>query len=471
MNPFFIILYLFAPNIYYRAAKDGEFDMQVINKQAKLIAKVLGKQEKSNLEYRLLHFCVLLPYRGISLLYNNLTKEMLELDDKEVAELKNAPIFFGNEFVDYLIENWFLVPLDFDDLKFSKQLTSLARQFDFDRTINTFEIVTTTACNARCFYCYEAGVKQRTMTIETAQAVVNYIMKNRRDGTIYLKWFGGEPTCNTKVIDYICAALTEKKVAFRSIMVSNGYLFDAVMVERAKSIWNLKDIQITLDGTEDTYNTVKNYVGAKDKSPFKRVINNIDSLLKADITVTVRINMDRHNENELYSLVDLLCEKFSEYKKFNVYAHLLFENVGNYQNSRSESERIDIGKSFDKLQTHIEKIGLGGQLRLHNNVKISHCMADSYATAFISPEGNLGRCEHYVDDDFYGTVFDNTPKKIWDEYYLENPECYTCPAFPTCLRLLKCKPDTPKCYDYQRKENLRKIHRQMIGSYRDFLKK
>lgn len=445
--------------------------MQIINKQVKLVSKVLGKQEKRKIEYRLLHFCVLLPYENMNLLYNNLTKEMLLLDDKEVADLKKGTVFLSSEFIDYLIENWFLVSLDFDDLKFSKQLTNLARQFNIDRTINTFEIVTTTACNARCFYCYEAGVKQHTMTLETAQAVVDYIMNHRRDGTLLLKWFGGEPTCNTKVIDYICNALIAKKVDFRSIMISNGYLFDDSMIESAISIWNLRHVQITLDGNKDTYNRVKNYANSKDKNPFERVINNIDKILQSDIAVTVRINMDRHNEDELYSLVDFLYEKFSGYRKFSVYSYLLFENAGNYQNVRSNSERIDIGEHFDKLQDYIDKRGLGGRHYLRDEVMISRCMADSYATVFISPNGNLGRCEHHVDDDFYGTIFDNTPKQIWDQYYSETTECSTCPSFPTCLRLVKCKPDMPKCYDYQRKENLRKIHKQMIGTYQDFLKK
>lgn len=445
--------------------------MQIIKEQAKIVSTVLGNQEKKSAEYRLLHFCVLLPYENTNLFYNNLTKEMLLLDYSEVDTLKNPTAHLDDNFIDYLVKNWFLVPLDFEDLKLSKQLTHLARQFNTDRTINTFEIVTTTACNARCFYCYETGVKQYTMTLETAQAVVDYIMKNRRDGTTVLKWFGGEPTCNTKVIDYICNSLTEKKVDFRSIMISNGYLFNDSMLESAKQIWNLRQVQITLDGNKDTYNRVKNYADKRDKNPFARVIDNIEKILQSEIAVTVRINMDRHNEDELYSLVDFLYGKFAGYKKFSVYSYLLFENAGNYKNVRSESERVDIGKRFEELQDYIDERGLGGHHRLRNDVSISRCMADSYATAFILPDGKLGRCEHHVDDDYYGTIFENTPKKIWDQYYSETAECSLCPAYPSCLRLVECKPDMQACYDYQRKESLRKIHKQMIGSYLNFLKK
>ena len=65
---------------------------------------------------------------------------------------------------------------------------------------------------------------------------------------------------NVKMIDQICTGHKEHDVPFRSTMVSYGYLFDADIVHRAKVLWQLKRVQITLDGRGQTYNQVKAYV-------------------------------------------------------------------------------------------------------------------------------------------------------------------------------------------------------------------
>lgn len=98
-------------------------------------------------------------------------------------------------------------------------------------------------------------------------------------------------------IDQICSELREKGIPFSSTMISNGYLFDADMISRAKAEWKLTFVQITLDGTEETYNRVKAYVGVKD-NPFRRVINNINELLRSDIDVSIRLNVDRYNADD-----------------------------------------------------------------------------------------------------------------------------------------------------------------------------
>jgi UTP--glucose-1-phosphate uridylyltransferase len=85
-------------------------------------------------------------------------------------------------------------------------------------------------------------------------------------------------------------------------MTSNGYLFDEKLVTKAVHSWNLEDIQITLDGTENVYNKTKNYI-YKNTNAFKRVIDNIGLLLKAGVRVMIRLNIGEHNKEDLYELV------------------------------------------------------------------------------------------------------------------------------------------------------------------------
>ena len=59
-------------------------------------------------------------------------------------------------------------------------------------------------------------------------------------------------------------------------------------------VWALRQVQITLDGTHDVYNSVKGYVLPKE-DPYLRVLNNVDNLLTEGISVSIRLNMDTHN--------------------------------------------------------------------------------------------------------------------------------------------------------------------------------
>lgn len=57
-----------------------------------------------------------------------------------------------------------------------------------------FQILPTTACNARCWYCYEEGFAKQSMTDECIEAIPGFIgsyMEMVDD--VHVTWFGGEP--------------------------------------------------------------------------------------------------------------------------------------------------------------------------------------------------------------------------------------------------------------------------------------
>ncbi|MEI3172875.1 MAG: radical SAM protein [Lachnospiraceae bacterium] len=126
--------------------------------------------------------------------------------------------------------------------------------------ITSYTIFTTTDCNARCFYCYEMGRSRIPMSDETAHKAAAYIAAHCGGEKVHLHWFGGEPLFNKQVIDIICTDLAEKGIVYESMIISNGYLFDGATVEQAVSHWKLKNVQITLDGTEEIYNRSKAFI-------------------------------------------------------------------------------------------------------------------------------------------------------------------------------------------------------------------
>ena len=241
--------------------------MKIIIPTTSTFEQVVGRQKRADGErYRLMTYVVQQPVDDGLLLYNTLTCSMVLLTPDEIADLTAQ----GE-----LIDRWFLVSQEHDDRKLRRQVRQMAALLTpAPKVVTTYTILTTTGCNARCFYCYEQGTKPATMTAETASRVVRYIMAHRGGEEVTLRWFGGEPLVNAKAIDQISTELKEQGVPFRSKMITNGYLMDADLVERAKELWQLQWVQITLDGMAQTYNRVKYYI-YQGVNAFEHVLENI----------------------------------------------------------------------------------------------------------------------------------------------------------------------------------------------------
>ena len=289
--------------------------MKLIYDQTEVVKKFLPKQSVDNsLKYREIFYIIKCAVEKGFLILNTVTYELIFLNTEEIKVLKCPNM--NNSLEQYLAEHYFLVSQEFDDKKFANQVINTRLQIQNIYTnpkINTFVILPTTGCNARCFYCFEQGTKVSNMTEQTAHDVAKFI-KKKGAGKVWLQWFGGEPLVNSKVIDIICADLTSNNIEYNSRMVSNGYLMDDKVLRKAVDLWRLKKIQITLDGTEDIYNRVKNYVYKDVSSPFVRVLNNIENILKAGIQTSIRLNMDVHNNNDLFELSKLLVERFNKFE-------------------------------------------------------------------------------------------------------------------------------------------------------------
>ena len=443
-----------------------------LKKPLEQIINVIGKQEYNrNINYRLLYFCVKLKVDSGYLLLNNLTKEMLFITSEESNELENAGTLTVEKDTKMLAEHWFIVPKDFNDVALCDQLRQVLRLLESQKNyINNFTILPTTGCNARCFYCYEAGTPVKTMDETTAVDVANYIIKKSLGKKVRLNWFGGEPLCNIKAIDTICDILSQNNIDYYSTMTSNAYNFDNDVIRKAIELWKLNWIQITLDGMADTYNRVKNYKN-QDINAFSKVIDNIENLCKNNVQVQVRMNMDKHNANELFDLAEYLYDKFGEFKNFVPYALPIYEDVGFEKTVRSNEERKAITEKYILLCKHFDELGFRRRTIHFNEIKISSCQADKKNWVIIMPDGHLGCCEHYVGSDFFGTIYEDTEKPKWSEFSKPLEKCKTCPVYPTCLLLERCPSATSECYEYKQFTKLDNIYSGMYDYYDAYLKR
>ena len=434
--------------------------MKVIIPTTPLIERMIGPQKRTDGQhYRLMTYVVQQPIDDGVLLYNTLTCSLVLLTPDEAADITAQQ---------ELIDRWFLVPQDHDDQKACREIRQLAAILNpATNAIYKYIIFTTTGCNARCFYCYEKGTKHVTMTAETASKVVRYIVTHRSDDKVNLRWFGGEPLVNTKVIDQICTELSGQGVPFYSWMTSNGYLFDADMVQRAKDLWQLQQVQITLDGTEQTYNRVKAYVH-QGVNAFERVLQNIAMLTAAGIHVSIRLNVDKHNIGEMTELVQLLHQRFGTNEHLSIYSHELF-------GERTPEDEVEIFAQQTQLAQQIAACGYKNHKRgLQKDINLNYCMADGDGSVVIAPDGHLGKCEHYIDSNFFGHIdseeHDKAVLRKFKERRADIDACATCPYYPQCIRLVMCADDFG-CTPGNRQYHLSAMRETMKYEYERYLHK
>lgn len=414
---------------------------------------MLRKRCASGPSYRMLKFIIEKEVEEGHLLFNTFTKELLLLTREEYDNRME------NE---HLRRNWFVVPENTDEHGLVK-LSRLIMASQQEACISHYTILTTTECNARCFYCYERGCAKLTMDEETAQKTAEYIIKNHGGHKVVITWFGGEPLCNMQVIDSICERLQAAGVEYKSKIYSNGYLFDDDVVNKAVNTWKLDSLHITLDGTEKVYNKTKAFI-YKTGSAYQKVMQNIERLLAAGIGVTIRLNIDLHNADDLMGLVDELTARFGDQKGVDVYAFPIFDdNVP--QLERYSEEKLDLlNEKLISIKDKIEKgMMRSNSSRIDTKVSYNCCTADNDHAIIVMPDGNLTPCNH--KGEYIGHVaseeVDTDLIASWKELCEELPECRDCAIYPGCIRLKKCT-NPLSCVESFRGFKRRNAERAMI---------
>lgn len=447
--------------------------MKRLTKILTILTESLEYQEyDSCINYRHNHFTVTKD----NVLFNNFTKATYLLDDNEMQAYKN--INLTNNTVQQLLKEWCVVPEDFNELQTYDEVKSFAlimQQSSKNDYINTYTILPTTDCNARCFYCYEHDCEKMTMEEQTAKDIAKYINRTHNpEKTIKLSWFGGEPLFNTKVIDTICNNLN---CDFESYIITNGYLFDKQVIAKAKNNWQLKRAQITLDGPKDIYNNIKNYKVIEEndqRTPFERVIDNIELLVEAKISVNIRININKYNINSIEELIDNLCKRFNKFSNtgyIRIYAKTIFQEIDN----SSEEEKENWYNMEHEMNKLAQAQGLFTESPNILSLYLTYCMADSDNSVLIMPDGSLRNCENISkDSESWGSIYTDKVKlnvlNSWKEKLEPKKECYTCPVYPSCMRLKKCPANNNDCNTAMREHRIKTLKRGALRQLEKFNK-
>lgn len=110
--------------------------------------------------------------------------------------------------------------------------------------------------------------------------------------------------------------------------------------------------------------------------------------------------------------------------------HTLFEFAGSKTHIRAQEERRQLYQKQQRLRKKLDDCGIGASYYLRQKLRIRQCMADSGGSLTILPNGELGLCEHYSEDNFVGSLDGKASERSviqsFREYWEPIEACKTC---------------------------------------------
>lgn len=265
-----------------------------------------------------------------------------------------------------------------------------------------FQIVPTTLCNARCFYCYENDCMFETMQTSVVEATIDFIKKyivDNPDDNYSIDWFGGEPMLVPELILYMANEILQyckdRLVNINSEIVTNASKINAESIYFFESI-GISRVHISIDGMREEYEKRKAFVDGK--KYFDQIISAIQLLTNHDIQVMLRVNVDKNNIDSCYQLIEYLKETLSQ--KVEIHVAPLYGCGNSYLTADN------VTSVLTKLQSKIDSMGFKRTIRKSINEK--YCRDSQQRNLVIKPDVDIIHCEHMYNEKnaIIGNVFD-----------------------------------------------------------------
>ncbi len=390
-------------------------------------------------------------------LYNTLTLQYVEPeiivhpDSRFTADqIQEDPELYS------LMQNYFLVPGSRDETAFYLDLYRLHRLCARKPGYSGYTILPTWSCNARCSYCFEEGLPRTGMDEKTVEKTISFLLASRRkDTTLHLKWFGGEPLLASRVIDRICAGLENGKVPFTSVMTTNGSLITDAAAQRMAGSWHMKSVKVSMDCAGEEYFRRKNYYHYDDT--YRRVMENVNRLMKRGIRVNIRCNVDEENMDDIPEFLADLSRIIEKKEELSVVFAPLHASL-------QSSTCRPLLRRLEQADRWIRENGfLPSRPRHAAGFCVNHCMADNpEGNVVIAPTGDLYACSFCEPGTSFGNVADGVTLPKILASYMEVGEvrqkCTDCPFLPRCTPFSRC----PIREYYCREEQMRRTQEMLL---------
>ncbi|MGN1388074.1 MAG: radical SAM protein [Bulleidia sp.] len=344
-------------------------------------------------------------------------------------------------------------------------------------------IAPTLSCNFACPYCYEDR-RVVFMDTEVQDGIVRLVQRTAdHHGNISVTWYGGEPLLAKDTIQSLSERIIpycdERGVSYDAFIVTNGYLITEETGEWFKKM-RINGAQITIDGAPEIHNTRRKLKGSSAPT-FDRIIEGVRILLKHDIPVDIRVNVDKTNIDGTEKLLGIPRDKGLTDCDIN------FGHVTAYTeacNSVADTclDMDEYAEHGVRLQKVLRDLGFRSEeYPMYPGIKGNYCCADSLNAFVVDPEGYFYKCWNDIGqkDKSVGKVQDvdghisALQQSVLEKYMLWTPfdheECVDCFFLPNCMggcpyngEFLKGNPECEKW-----KDSMNDILKEVYDHYRE----
>ena len=312
----------------------------------------------------------------------------------------------------------------------------------------------TASCQLACDYCGQRHSK-KFLDDQHIEAIIKRVenkLNQAKFKTLEIGWFGGEPLCALKNMNILNTRLKvlakAHEIQYIGHITTNGYALSPTLYKELKDSFNIKRIEITLDGSKEYHD--KRRFTCSGKGTFDIIFKNLENIVSSgyydfsQCPISVRCNVDERNVEGVFPLLKLLVEKNLQRKiLFYTTAVVSWSNNG----AGSEEGRMLLGEySTNHIAYMIENNFIVGILP--NRVAPYKCLGtDEYAEMYDA-DGNIYDCSETSYSDYYaakgftlGNVLENTfgvdkrsclknvPKRLLNS---EISPCNECKFYPLC---------------------------------------
>lgn len=385
------------------------------------------------------------------LVFNSLTTRLAEIQGGFMHLLSSQQVDLGGlsaaekSLAGEFIKDGFLIDESTDELKVIKY-TSASQKYNKD--VLSLTIAPTLGCNLQCAYCYQGRKEAGFMPEEVQEAILAYVAQSvRRVDRLLITWFGGEPLLAKDTIYRLSGAInnlaSKSGCSHKAFMITNGTLFDKNSILRLKD-FGICDFQITLDGPPFIHNKRRAMGQDGDgQDCFEIILSNIKELIRNEMNVHIRVNIDDENIGSIEDLLDIL--ESQGLKNVNIYP----ARVMPYTDACKSIENACLNqKEFARTGAKFYEMLLRRGLKTdYNSIypkrRSNYCCADQINSFSIDPDGFIYKCwsDYGIKENSVGNIIDlSLGKKLksghiawltWDPFDFN--QCRKCKVLPLCM--------------------------------------
>jgi uncharacterized protein len=322
-------------------------------------------------------------------------------------------------------------------------------------------IAPTLACNARCRYCFQREIAATSTTAarmspsvrEDLCALVANWSTAHPDGALVVQWFGGEPLGALDLIlectRRMRAAVRQDPGKYQAEMITNGLMLRGAPLRKRLSDAHLSSLQISLDGTADSYAHRKGVSRQLAEQLYRALAENLVDLASVVGRLVIRVNVDADNVAQAAGVIDFFAERGGGDERVVFQLGQLGEVEGS---SDCSTHSCLTGAEFTDQQVAFVRHARSRGFTAFGMPQPERwtCGAVLRNHITVAPDGSLGKCTPLIGtgQDVLaqlgtGLTIEEIMRRVWGPDNGEPPftefdpfvasQCLQCSLIPLCL--------------------------------------